>query len=146
MTTTKRTIVDSISSRTGLSKVRSTEVLDTLLKIIKQTLQDGDKVLISGFGKFYVKDKSPCMVRDPNTGEPLPLEARRVVLFSYSQRLKNRINNSKAINVKTLKDKRRKNNDKGRISQQNRSGGLSAGQAGRNQQGISKPYARRLDR
>ncbi|MBW2127540.1 MAG: HU family DNA-binding protein [Deltaproteobacteria bacterium] len=86
MTTTKRTIADSISRRTGLSKVRSIEVLETLLKIIKQTLQDGDKVLISGFGKFYVKEKSPRMVRDPNTGEPLPLEARRVVLFSYSQR------------------------------------------------------------
>jgi len=104
MTTTKRTIADSISRGTGLSKVRSAEVLDTLLEIIKQILQEGDKVLISGFGKFYVKDKSPRMTRDPNTGELLPLEARRVVLFSYSQRLKNRINNSKAISVKTLKE------------------------------------------
>ena len=103
MTTTKRTIADSISRRTGLSKVRSIEVLETLLKIIKQTLQDGDKVLISGFGKFYVKHKSPRMVRDPNSGEPPPLEARRVVLFSYSQRLKNRISTSKSIGVKNPK-------------------------------------------
>lgn len=141
MTTTKRTIADSIFSRTGLSKVRSIEVLDTLLKIIKQTLQDGDKVLISGFGKFYVKHKSPRMARDPNSGEPLPLEARRVVLFRYSQRLRDRINNTK---VTTLKNKRRRNNDKGRTDRQNRSGSLSAGQAGRNQQGISKSYAGRL--
>ena len=133
MTTTKRTIVDSISSRTGLSKVRSIEVLDTLLKIIKQTLQDGDKVLISGFGKFYVKHKSPRTTRDPNTGEPLPLEARRVVLFRYSQRLRDRINNTK---VTTLKNKRRRNNDKGRTDRQNRSGSLSAGQAGRRSAGI----------
>ena len=117
MTTTKSTIAHAISNQTGLTKVRSVEILESLLEIIKQTLQDGDKVLISGFGKFYVKNKSARMGRDPTTGEPLPLEARRVVLFQCSPRLKNLINTSE---VESQKRKRRKNNDKGRVSQQNR--------------------------
>jgi len=136
MTVTKRTIAQSISKRTGLSKARSSEILEALLEIMKQTLEHGEKVLISGFGKFEVRDKSPRMARDPTTGQPLPLGARRVVLFRYSQRLRDRINNTK---VTTLKSKRRRNNDKGRTDRQNRS-------RSRNHQGISKSYARRLDR
>ena len=108
MTLTKHEIAHSISRQTGLSKTRATDVLESLLEIIKQTLEKGDKVLISGFGKFYVRQKNPRMGRDPSTGNELPLDARRVVLFRYSEKLKRRINAGKAAGSATSNKERRK--------------------------------------
>ncbi len=62
------------------------------LKIIKQSLESGEDVMISGFGKFQVKDKRQRRGRNPSTGEDIILSPRRVVTFKSSGKLRNRIN------------------------------------------------------
>jgi integration host factor subunit alpha len=91
---TKENIVDSIYNQVGLSKNQSRIVLENLLEIIKQTLESGEDVLISGFGKLEVKQKSARRGRNPQTTEDLQLRARRVVVFKTSGVLRNRINQS----------------------------------------------------
>ncbi|MBS0014672.1 MAG: integration host factor subunit alpha [Desulfobacterales bacterium] len=76
----------------GFSKKASTEIVDTLLEIIKVRLENGEDVLVSGFGKFCVKDKAPRRGRNPATGDALMLEGRRVVTFKCSGKLKARTN------------------------------------------------------
>ncbi len=67
-------------------------VVETLIEIIKSTLESGEEVLISGFGKFSVRDKAERKGRNPATGEEMILKARRVVTFTASQNLRNLIN------------------------------------------------------
>jgi len=76
----------------GFTQQESTEIVDTLLEIIKSCLENGEDVLVSGFGKFCVKDKPPRRGRNPATGDDLRLEGRRVVSFNASGKLRNRIN------------------------------------------------------
>ena len=68
------------------------ETVETLLEIIKRTLEGGEDVLISGFGKFCVKDKRQRRGRNPATGSAMTLDARRVVTFKCSGRLRDKIN------------------------------------------------------
>ncbi|MCP3966514.1 MAG: integration host factor subunit alpha [Lentisphaerae bacterium] len=68
------------------------KVVETLIEIIKGTLESGEEVLITGFGKFYVRDKSERRGRNPATGEEMILKARRVVTFSPSQKLRDLVN------------------------------------------------------
>ncbi len=70
------------------------EVVETLIEIIKKTLESGEEVLISGFGKFYVRDKSERRGRNPATGEDMILKARRVVTFNASKNLRDLVNDS----------------------------------------------------
>ncbi len=92
MTLTKAQMIDSIYKQVDLPKTRSTQVVESLLEIIKKTLEDGEDVLITGFGKFSVKDKRRRRGRNPHTGEDLMLAERRVVTFRCSGRLRDRIN------------------------------------------------------
>jgi len=92
MTLTKAQLIDSIRKQLDLPKTRSAEVIDSLLEIIKKTLEDGEDVLVSGFGKFCVKEKGKRRGRNPQTGNDLMLGERRVVLFRCSGRLRDRIN------------------------------------------------------
>ncbi len=92
MTLTKIQIVESIQNETGFPKNRSLEMVETLLEIIKITLASGEDVLISGFGKFCVKEKKERKGRNPATGEDLMLKPRRVVTFKCSGKLKARVN------------------------------------------------------
>ena len=92
MTLTKAQMIDSIYKQVDLPKARSTQVVESLLEIIKKTLEDGEDVLITGFGKFSVKDKRRRRGRNPHTGEDLMLAERRVVTFRCSGRLRDRIN------------------------------------------------------
>ncbi|MBW1676995.1 MAG: integration host factor subunit alpha [Deltaproteobacteria bacterium] len=92
MPLTKAQIVNSIYNRLDISKNTSIEVVESLLEIIKRTLANGEDVLISGFGKFCVKDKGKRKVRNPQTGEDMMLESKRVVTFRCSRVLRNRIN------------------------------------------------------
>lgn len=92
MTLTKAQMIDSIYKQVDLPKTRSTQVVESLLAIIKKTLEDGEDVLITGFGKFSVKDKRRRRGRNPHTGEDLMLAERRVVTFRCSGRLRDRIN------------------------------------------------------
>ena len=92
MTLTKAQMVESVQNQTGLPRNRSSEIIETLLEIIKSTLTSGEDVLISGFGKFSVNEKKARRGRNPATGEDMMLEARKVVTFKCSGKLRDRIN------------------------------------------------------
>ena len=76
----------------GLTRTQSTEAVEAILRISKETLIEGSDLLISGFGKFNVRDKKSRKGRNPQSGEELTLEARRVVTFKPAEILKNRVN------------------------------------------------------
>ena len=92
MTLTKAKQIESISDQIGYPKNHSSEIVETLLEIIKKSLESGADVLISGFGKFCVKDKKERNGRNPATGEGMMLRSRRVLTFKCSGRLRDRIN------------------------------------------------------
>jgi len=91
-TFTKSHLINAITGQNGYTKKKSTETVETILKLIKSTLASGDDVLISGFGKFCVKEKRERKGRNPATGEDMMLAPRRVVMFKCSGKLKDRIN------------------------------------------------------
>jgi len=92
MALTKAQIIEEISSRNGFTMKKSTDLVESLLEILKGTLASGDDVLISGFGKFCVKDKASRRGRNPATGEDMMLSARKVVTFKCSASLRDEIN------------------------------------------------------
>jgi integration host factor subunit alpha len=89
---TKEKIINSIYHQVGLSKSQSRNVVEKLLEIIKQSLENNEDLLISGFGKFVVKEKAARRGRNPQTTEDLQLRARRVVVFKTSGVLRDKIN------------------------------------------------------
>ena len=95
MTITKAHIVEAVSEQIGYTKHQSSEMIETLLEIIKRNLESGEDVLISGFGKFCVKKKHERRGRNPATGEDMMLEPRRVVTFNCSRKLRDKINNQR---------------------------------------------------
>lgn len=92
MTLTKAQIIDSVQDRLGFTRQKSAELVGSLLEILKDTLEEGDDILISGFGKFCVKEKKERRGRNPATGEDLLLDSRKVVTFKCSQILRDRLN------------------------------------------------------
>ena len=92
MTLTKAHIIEMVNEELGFPKNRSTELVETLLNIIKKSLESDDDVLVSGFGKFCVKDKKQRKGRNPATGEDLLLEKRRVITFKCSHILRQKLN------------------------------------------------------
>ena len=92
ITITKVHLTDSIHKGLGLPKSRSFELLKALFEIMKTTLASGEDILISGFGKFCVKDKNDRRGRNPSTGEDMILEPRRVVTFTCSRKLRDTTN------------------------------------------------------
>ena len=88
MTITKADIVENIYRQAGFTKKQSAEIVDNLFKIIKETLARGEKVKISGFGNFTIRDKAARTGRNPQTGESMKISARRVLSFKPSQILK----------------------------------------------------------
>ncbi len=95
MALTKADIVEQIYMQLGFPKDKSCELIESLIESIKQSLSSGDDVLVSGFGKFCVKDKQPRKGRNPATGESTILPARRVVTFKCSARLRVLLNDKK---------------------------------------------------
>ena len=93
MALTKEKITNNVYNDAGLSKTQSRTVVERLFEIIKQTLENGD-LLVSGFGKFVVKEKAARRGRNPQTTEDLRLRARRVVVFKTSGVLRKKINES----------------------------------------------------
>lgn len=89
---TKADIVATIYDRVGISKTESSDVVESVFEILKETLQKGEKVKISGFGTFYVKDKNPRKGRNPQTGQGITITARNVLTFKPSQVLKRALN------------------------------------------------------
>jgi len=92
MTLTKANIVEAVAKQNGHPKNQSFEMIDILLKIMKRTLESGEDVLVSGFGKFCVKTKHERRGRNPATGEDMMLEPRKVVTFKCSGKLRDKIN------------------------------------------------------
>ena len=90
MTVTKEKLINLIASRLG-SKKQARAVIETLFETIKERLSNGENVLISGFGKFCVKEKGERRGRNPYTGDDLMLDARRVIVFKFSKVLKDKI-------------------------------------------------------
>ena len=86
---TKAEIVEQSYEQVGFSKKEAAELVETVFEIIKDTLANGEKVKISGFGNFVVRDKNARKGRNPQTGEEILLEARRVLTFKPSLVLKN---------------------------------------------------------
>lgn len=92
MTLTKAHIVENLFGRNIFTKSECAEIVETLFELIKKTLEDGEDVLISGFGKFSVKDKNQRRGRNPQTGDPIMLSPRKVVTFKCSGVLRQKIN------------------------------------------------------
>jgi integration host factor subunit alpha len=95
MTLTKSRLIDAIAKQNGFTRKKSLETVETILELIKSTLSSGNDVLISGFGKFCVKDKHERKGRNPATGKDMILEPRMVVTFKCSGRLRERIDGEK---------------------------------------------------
>ena len=93
MKLTKAQIAKQACPRTGFSPKKSLELIEALLEIIKKTLAAGEDVKISGFGNFCVKDKRQRLGRNPATDQPMMLDARRVVKFKCSAKLRAAVNN-----------------------------------------------------
>ena len=92
MTLTKADIVKAIVEQNGFTLKKSTDTVEMLLEIIKSTLESGEDVLISGFGRFCVKQKEARRGRNPATGEAMVLAPRKVVTFKCSGKLRDKIN------------------------------------------------------
>lgn len=95
MTLTKEQLIESIKIQNGLTKKKSAEIVQTLLELMKKSLEHGEDVLISGFGKFSVKEKHARRGRNPATGDDLILKPRRVVTFKWSGKLREKINSAR---------------------------------------------------
>ena len=92
MTLTKENLVQTLYDQSGFSKHQAKALVETVFEMVKKSLESGDDVLISGFGKFSVRKKSPRRGRNPATGEDLTLDARRIVMFKSSTILRDKLN------------------------------------------------------
>lgn len=93
MSLTKADIVERVYKEAGFSKKEAADLVDMVFTIIKDTLAKGEKVKISGFGNFSIRDKATRIGRNPQTGEAMEISARRVLTFKPSQVLKEDITN-----------------------------------------------------
>ena len=93
MTLTKAGLIDHVyASNPKMTKAKAREAVETILYLLKGSLENGEDVLLSGFGKFNVKAKSARKGRNPQTGEAVMLEARKVVTFKPSGILRKKVN------------------------------------------------------
>ena len=89
---TKADIFEKVSENLGLSKKESAELVEAVFSLIKSTLESGEKLKIAGFGNFEIKHKADRRGRNPQTGEAITIEARRILTFKPSNLLKTAIN------------------------------------------------------
>jgi integration host factor subunit alpha len=92
MALTKKDIIEQVSTELGFLRNQSAEIIQSVIEIVKSSLASGEDVLVSGFGKFCVKDKGQRKGRNPATGEDAILPARRVVTFKCSGKLRDKVN------------------------------------------------------
>ena len=92
MALTKDKIINGVYESLGLSKSQARRVVEQVFEIMKRTLEEGDSLLVSGFGKFMVKDKRSRRGRNPQTKKDLQLRARKVVVFKTSGVLRKKMN------------------------------------------------------
>ena len=89
---TKTGLVQEVYKKTNLQKKDSEKAVELFFEIMKQALSRGEKVMLSGFGTFSVKDQAQRVGRNPQTGEPLEIASRRNLAFKVSRALKDDIN------------------------------------------------------
>ena len=99
---TKAELVEKIYEQVGFSKRESAEIVDTVFEIMKETLEKGEKIKISGFGNFVVRSKRERIGRNPHTREAITISARKVVTFKASQILKTAVNTGKTPNASSF--------------------------------------------
>ncbi|MEA2062029.1 MAG: integration host factor subunit alpha [Thermodesulfobacteriota bacterium] len=92
MALTKSNITDHIQKSLNLSKSTSYHIMEDFIEIIKETLESGEDIMISGFGKFCVNEKSARKGRNPATNREMTLPARKIVTFKCSGKLREKIN------------------------------------------------------
>lgn len=89
---TKADLIENIYEKVGLSKEESSRIVELVLEILKETLEKGEKVKISGFGNFVVRAKRSRRGRNPQTGDEIQISARKVLTFKSSPILKKALN------------------------------------------------------
>jgi integration host factor subunit alpha len=92
MNLVKDDLIQTLYDQSGFSRHQSKALVEKVFEMVKKSLESGDDVLISGFGTFCVKKKSPRRGRNPATGEDLTLDGRRVVVFRTSTVLRDKVN------------------------------------------------------
>ena len=97
---TKADIVERIYEKIGFSKKESADIVDLVFSIMKETLERGEKIKISGFGNFVVRAKHARRGRNPQTGEAMEISARKVLTFKPSPILRSAVNGGVAISEK----------------------------------------------
>lgn len=102
---TKAEIIDAVYEKVGgFSKKEAAEIVEAVFDTMKEVLADGEKIKISGFGNFVVRRKKERIGRNPQTGAPIPISARRVLTFKPSQVLKGVLNPDKEDKKQRLMD------------------------------------------
>jgi integration host factor subunit alpha len=91
MSLTKAEIADHLFEEVGLNKREAKEFVDSFFEAIRDALESGDNVKLSGFGNFQLREKNQRPGRNPKTGEEIPISARRVVTFRPGQKLRARV-------------------------------------------------------
>ncbi|MCB0421173.1 MAG: integration host factor subunit alpha [Bdellovibrionales bacterium] len=99
-TVTKADIVEKVYDKIGFSKKEASELVEMVFGQLKDVLKDGDKVKISGFGNFLVREKKQRIGRNPQTGDQITISARRVLTFRPSQVLKAMLNGEDVTGIK----------------------------------------------
>ncbi len=89
---TKAELAAQIQEKVGVQKGEAVDLVETVLEVMKETLEQGEELMISRFGRFEVKIKRPRRGRNPHTGEALMLDGRRVVTFKLSPVLRDLLN------------------------------------------------------
>ena len=89
---TKADLIEKIYEKLRFPKKQAAEIVEMVFELLKETLEQGEKVKISGFGNFVVRRKKSRIGRNPQTGEAIEISARRVLTFKPSQVLKNQLN------------------------------------------------------
>lgn len=93
---TKAEIVESVHRKVGLSKKDSAEVVESLFELMREQLEQGVQIKISGFGNFNIRQKGPRRGRNPKTGTEIEISARKVLTFRPSQILRDKVNGGEA--------------------------------------------------
>ena len=96
-TLTKAHIVEAVAEANGYTRNQSFEIVEILLELVKAVLESGEDVLISGFGRFCVKQKAERRGRNPATGKDMMLAPRKVITFKWSGMLKKKLNSKKPL-------------------------------------------------
>ncbi|GLX80481.1 integration host factor subunit alpha [Thalassotalea insulae] len=93
MALTKAEVAEHLFEKVGLSKRDAKDMVEVFFEEIRETLESGEQVKLSGFGNFDLRQKSERPGRNPKTGEDIPISARKVVTFRPGQKLKSRVEN-----------------------------------------------------